>query len=177
MLESDGFQEPNLEALDLTHGVGLMPIDLKLAHGFTKLDIRSSRRPHVRADFRYTPFKSSQFKLILYDPPHLTDFGTAENKAKHGTHPLVKRYGGFRDVADLRKSVYLALREVARLLSVDGVCIFKWNEYIKKIDWVLRLVPPELVETKRVLAGQRRNETRHQRTFFVYFRRVATDIK
>jgi hypothetical protein len=174
MLESDEFQEPNPFALDLTHGFGLMPVELKLAHGFTKLDVRGVRRPHVRADFRYVPFRSGQFRLVLYDPPHLTDFGTEANKEKHGRHPIVERYSAFRDVADLRKSCYLAFREIARILAPQGVLIFKWNEYIKKIDWVLRLVPFELVETRRVLAGQRRNETRHQRTFFIYFKRVVS---
>jgi len=154
-----------------------MEKDLMLAGGFTNFDIQGSRNPHVRGDFCLAPFKSCRFDLILFDPPHLTDFGTVKNKQAYGSHPLVQRYGGFKNIGDMRKSLYLAFREIARMLAPDGILIFKWGEYIKNIEWVLRMLPSELREEKRVLVSQRRNNTRRQRTFFVWIRKKKSEVK
>jgi hypothetical protein len=145
---TDRYLSPNPENLNLTYGFGLMEKDLKLSQGFTNFDIDRTRKPHIVGDFRYAPFRSGMFKKLLFDPPHLTDFGTAANHEKHGAHPLVIRYGGFKNVANMKKSLYLAFREILRMLAPGGICIFKWNEYILDIGPVIRMTPQKLRPVK-----------------------------
>lgn len=85
--------------------------------------------PDVQLDFRALPFASESFRLVVFDPPHLTNAG-----AKSW---LAARYGtlgdGWRD--DLKQG----FSECFRVLKPGGALIFKWSEVQIPLREVLAL--------------------------------------
>ena len=85
--------------------------------------------PDVQMDFRALPFPDDTFRLVVFDPPHLTKAG-----AKSW---LAARYGvlgsNWRD--DLRQG----FSECFRVLMPGGVLIFKWSEVQVPLREVLAL--------------------------------------
>lgn len=74
--------------------------------------------PDVMGDFRRMPFFSGQFRLVLFDPPHLVRAGCKSwLKAKYGKLDKAT----FKD--DLRRG----FAECWRVLSHGGTLVFKWN--------------------------------------------------
>lgn len=74
--------------------------------------------PDVVHDFTNMPFDDGQFKLVIFDPPHLTKGG--DNSW------LVKKYGRLDN--DWQTQLSRGFAECFRVLQDDGVLIFKWNE-------------------------------------------------
>lgn len=91
-----------------------------------KLEIK----PDIKMDFREMPFGINEFKLVVFDPPHMNSLGK--------NSWMAKKYGvlgeNWRD--DLRKG----FRECFRVLEHGGILIFKWNESDIKVREVLELV-------------------------------------
>ncbi len=85
--------------------------------------------PDVQMDFRYMPFESESFKLIVWDPPHLIKLGK--------NSWMAKKYGRLNETwqEDLRAG----FKECYRVLEDKGVLIFKWNERDIKIKEILAL--------------------------------------
>lgn len=85
--------------------------------------------PDVVADFTKMPYTDGTFKLVVFDPPHLSKAGDKSW--------LAKKYGvlseNWKD--DLRKG----FSECFRVLEPNGVLIFKWNEDQIKIKDILNL--------------------------------------
>lgn len=85
--------------------------------------------PDTKMDFRNLEFKDGQFKLVVFDPPHLKKLG--ENSW------MAKKYGvlGENWKDDLTKG----FNECLRVLENNGILIFKWNERDVKVSEVLAL--------------------------------------
>lgn len=88
--------------------------------------------PTVVMDFRGLPFADGQFRVVVFDPPHLTRVG------RRGW--MFKKYGGL-DVTTWREDLAAGFAECFRVLAIDGVLIFKWNETQIPIADVLALTP------------------------------------
>lgn len=74
--------------------------------------------PDVIMDFRNLPFADGQFKLVAFDPPHLTRAGVDSwMRAKYGLL-----------TADWKEDLRKGFSECFRVLEPGGVLIFKWNE-------------------------------------------------
>jgi ubiquinone/menaquinone biosynthesis C-methylase UbiE len=87
--------------------------------------------PDVQMDFTNMPFEDNQFKLVVFDPPHLKKLGQNSIMAqKYG----VLKYHWRDDIRD-------GLAECFRVLEPGGVLIFKWNENQIPIKEVLALCP------------------------------------
>lgn len=90
-----------------------------------KLEIK----PDTIMDFRKMNLQSNQFKLVVFDPPHMKSLGK--------NSWMAKKYGvlgeTWRD--DLRKG----FSECFRVLEEDGILIFKWNEHDILVREVLEL--------------------------------------
>lgn len=86
-------------------------------------------KPDVIADFRNLPFEKEEFKLIVFDPPHIDNLGSSSWMAK--------KYGvlGFDWKNDLKEG----FKECFRVLETDGILIFKWNEARIKVNEVIQL--------------------------------------
>lgn len=91
--------------------------------------------PDLIMDFRDLKFKDKTFKLVVWDPPHRSDFTK--------TSIMAKNYGILERETwpyDLKKG----FDECMRVLDDYGILIFKWNERqitTKKILNVLKQEP------------------------------------
>jgi 23S rRNA G2069 N7-methylase RlmK/C1962 C5-methylase RlmI len=87
--------------------------------------------PDTLMDFRAMPFADGTFKLVAFDPPHLVQAGPKSW--------LAAKYGKLSD--DWREDLREGFAECFRVLSSDGVLVFKWNETQIKTREVLALTP------------------------------------
>lgn len=85
--------------------------------------------PDIEMDFRNMPFNDGQFKLVVFDPPHLVRAGKQSW--------LALKYGKLEN--DWREDLKKGFSECFRVLDTDGVLIFKWNETQIKVSEVLEL--------------------------------------
>ena len=85
--------------------------------------------PDVRLNFTKLPFKSSSFRLVVFDPPHLVRAG---NKSW-----LDKKYGKLPK--DWQEEIRKGFSECFRVLKPGGILIFKWNETQIKVKDILAL--------------------------------------
>lgn len=75
--------------------------------------------PDVPLDFRNLPFDDGAFKLVVFDPPHLK---------RAGANSWMRAKYGALDPATWKDDIRKGFAECFRVLSADGVLIFKWNE-------------------------------------------------
>lgn len=87
--------------------------------------------PDVQLDFRKLPYADGTFKLVAFDPPHLVRAGPKSW--------LAAKYGKLGE--DWRNDLRAGFAECFRVLSTDGVLVFKWNETQVKVSEVLALTP------------------------------------
>ena len=88
-------------------------------------------RPDTVCDFTALPFPDCSYKLVVFDPPHLTWAGdTSWTALKYG-----KLSGNWKEM--LRKG----FAECFRVLDADGVLIFKWSEVQIPLKDILPLSP------------------------------------
>lgn len=87
--------------------------------------------PDVLLDFRNLPYPDGSFKLVAFDPPHLVRAGQRSW--------LAAKYGKLGK--DWREDLRAGFAECFRVLTDDGVLVFKWNETQVKISDVLDLTP------------------------------------
>ena len=87
--------------------------------------------PDMVMDFTALDFPDKSFKLVVFDPPHLTRAGDKSFMAiKYG------RLG-----KDWRKTLRQGFGECWRVLDDYGVLIFKWSENNIKLSEVAKLFP------------------------------------
>lgn len=86
--------------------------------------------PDVIADFRDLPFTDCQFKMVVFDPPHMNQLG--ENSW------MAKKYGRLSE--SWRDDIRAGFSEAMRVLEPFGTLIFKWNETQIKVSEVLELI-------------------------------------
>lgn len=87
--------------------------------------------PDVLMDFRNIKYPDESFYLVVFDPPHLVRAGKKSwLAAKYG-----KLSNNWRD--DLRQG----FAECFRVLKMNGILIFKWNETQIKVREVLDCSP------------------------------------
>ena len=108
-------------------------------------------KPDIIADFTDLPFKDKQFKLVVFDPPHLT-------KAAD-TSWIALKYGKLDD--NWPKMLHDGFWECMRVLDDYGTLIFKWSEVQIPLRDVLKAIKAE------PLFGHRsgKNNNTHWMTF------------
>ncbi len=87
--------------------------------------------PDTVCDFTDLPFANNSFKLVVFDPPHLTQ---ASEKSW-----LALKYG--RLTGDWRGMLQKGFSECFRVLESTGVLIFKWSEANIPLKEILCLAP------------------------------------
>ena len=88
--------------------------------------------PDVILDYRALPYANDTFRVVVFDPPHLTRIGVKSW--------MFKKYGGL-NVTTWREDLTAAFAECFRVLEPFGVLIFKWNETQIGVRDVLALTP------------------------------------
>ncbi len=91
-------------------------------------------KPDTISDFRNMPFPDKHFKMVVFDPPHLTS-GSMKSviNMKYG---LLNKDTWKEDIID-------GFNECWRVLEDYGVLIFKWSEDNIKAKELLRAFPVE----------------------------------
>lgn len=89
--------------------------------------------PDTVCDFTALPFKDNTYKLVVFDPPHLTWAGKASWMAL--------KYGRLEE--NWREMIRKGFEECFRVLDQDGVLVFKWSEVQITLHEVLKLCPQE----------------------------------
>ena len=87
--------------------------------------------PDTVCDFTALPFESGSFKLVVFDPPHLTRAGD--------TSWTALKYGVLK--GDWKEMLRRGFAECFRVLDDDGVLIFKWSEVQIPLKEILPLAP------------------------------------
>lgn len=85
--------------------------------------------PDVLMDFRSLPFPDGQFRMVVFDPPHLVRAGRDSW--------LRAKYGILTD--DWRDDIRKGFAECFRVLAPGGFLIFKWNETQITVGQILAL--------------------------------------
>jgi hypothetical protein len=88
-------------------------------------------KPDMKMDFRAMTLKSNQFKLVVFDPPHMKSLGPKSWMAK--------KYGKLGE--NWKSDIAAGFNECMRVLQVHGILIFKWNDNEVKLNEVLKLFP------------------------------------
>lgn len=88
-------------------------------------------KPDTVCDFTNLPFEDGRFKLVVFDPPHLTRAGD--------TSWMALKYGCLKEGwPEMLRKGFL---ECFRVLDDDGVLIFKWSEIQIPLRDILPLAP------------------------------------
>lgn len=87
--------------------------------------------PDTVCDFTNLPFGDGTFKLVVFDPPHLTWAGDKSWTAL--------KYG--RLEGDWKTMLRKGFAECFRVLDPDGILIFKWSEVQIPLREILPLSP------------------------------------
>jgi len=87
--------------------------------------------PDTVCDFTALPFPDESFKLVVFDPPHLTWAGDSSW--------LALKYGCLK--GDWKEMLHKGFCECFRVLDKDGVLIFKWSEVQIPLREILPLSP------------------------------------
>lgn len=85
--------------------------------------------PDIQMDFRDMPFDSESFNLVVFDPPHLKNLGV--------NSWMAKKYGVLSKTWE--EDISKGFNECMRVLSPNGILIFKWNEDQIKVSQLLKL--------------------------------------
>ena len=114
--------------------------------------------PDKVMDFRDLKFPDKTFKLVVFDPPHRTDFTP--------TSIMAKQYG-ILDKENWEDDIKKGFNECWRVLEDYGVLIFKWNEKQIKLKKVLELFLPV-----RPLFGNVRSGAGYRSTYWMTFMKI-----
>ena len=91
-------------------------------------------KPDEIADFRDMPFPDGVFKMVVFDPPHLTS-GSMKS--------VINKKYGLLNKETWKADIVAGFSECWRVLAPGGVLIFKWNEANIKAKDLLRSFPVE----------------------------------
>ncbi len=102
--------------------------------------------PDIVADFTNLPFEDNSFKLVVFDPPHLTRCtGKSKYKEMYGSLSEIYTPTGWQQIkygalySDWREMLTKGFAECFRVLESNGILIFKWNETDIKVSEILKL--------------------------------------
>ena len=88
-------------------------------------------KPDEIADFRDMPFPDGTFKMVVFDPPHLTS-GSMKS--------VINKKYGLLNKETWKADIVAGFSECWRVLAPGGVLIFKWNEIQIKLSKVLEII-------------------------------------
>jgi hypothetical protein len=90
-------------------------------------------KPDTVCDFTDLPFENNSFKLVVFDPPHLTNVSSSSW--------LALKYGSLDE--NWPEMLHDGFWECMRVLEDYGVLIFKWSEVQIPLRDVLKAIQAE----------------------------------
>ena len=116
--------------------------------------------PDILMDFRDMAFRDKVFKLVVFDPPHLSSFSPSSI--------MGKKYGSLDELHwgdDLKK----ALNECWRVLNDYGILLFKWNDIEIQYKKILELVDFKPL-VMNISAGRKALEEKNHSYWFSFMK-------
>lgn len=99
--------------------------------GFINIRKNINIEPNTNYDFKNLNFKNNQFKLIIFDPPHII--------GKMDKSTLKKCYGVLNN--NWEKELKIGINEIWRVLDNNGILMFKFNNVSINFDDIIKLFP------------------------------------
>lgn len=96
-------------------------------------------RPDIVGDFTNMPFADKTFKLVIFDPPHMTSLGA--------NSWMAKKYG--RLTGTWQEDIKKGFDECIRVLDDYGTLAFKWNEHDVSNRQLLDIIQAEPLITQK----------------------------
>ena len=94
-----------------------------------KSDLKPISEDVIQANSNNLPFGDNSFKSIMYDPPFVI-VGAGRTHEKGDGSKIAKRFDGFRNFEELKKSYNETLKETYRVLEEGGVLVFKCQDTV-----------------------------------------------
>lgn len=114
---------------DPTYSKGNFYKDLDIKQPRLKFDINPQAEGVVYADCRNLPIKSNSLNCIIFDPPFLAT--TGKSLVSNDENNIInKRFGVYPSEKELHKFYIDSMKEFHRILSPDGILIFKCQDKI-----------------------------------------------
>lgn len=92
-------------------------------------------KPDLKCDFTNLPFNNNSFRLVVFDPPHLTRCtGNSKYKEMYGSLSEIHTPTGWQQIKygalynNWQEMLTAGFKECFRVLIPGGFLIFKWNE-------------------------------------------------
>lgn len=117
-------------------------------------------KPDIVMDFREMPFRDGTFRLVLFDPPHLSTLSE--------TSIMRKKYGCL-DALHWGSDLKDALNECWRVLDDLGILIFKWNDIEIPYKKILELVDFKPL-VMNITAGQKALKSKTRSYWFTFMK-------
>lgn len=102
--------------------------------------------PDVVCDFTNLPFENNSFRMVVFDPPHLTRCnGKSKYKEMYGYLREIYTPTGWQQIkygalySNWQEMLTKGFAECFRVLQPNGFLIFKWNETDIKVSEILKL--------------------------------------
>ncbi len=171
---------PNGFDLDPTYSTGVFYKGIKEPK--FKFDIAPRRKDVIKADVIDLPIKDNSLKSIIFDPPFLACTGPSLY-GKSNNNIITKRFGRYPSMNSLWTMYYAALEEFYRVLSDNGIIVFKiqdsissGKQYLSHYEVITQALnigfyPKDmfvLLAKNRILSGKHSNQ-QHARKFHSYF--------
>lgn len=119
-----------------------------------------SVNPDIVMDFRKMSFPDKSFKLIVFDPPHLTSLTESSIMAKKF---------GCLNAETWQSDLSKGFAECWRVLQDYGVLLFKWNDIEIPYKSVLSLTKHEPL-FMNITAGQKALKQKNRSYWFCYMK-------
>jgi hypothetical protein len=122
--------------------------------------------PDILMDFRNLAFPDKTFKLIYFDPPHLSTLTETS---------IMRKKFGILNAETYQYDLKHAFRELWRVLADEGTLLVKWNDIEIPYKNLLSFshVPP-LVQN--ITAGQKALKDGHRSYWFSFFK-IPEEVK
>ncbi len=117
-------------------------------------------RPDLVMDFRKMDFEDKSFKLVVFDPPHLTSLTDSS---------LMKKKFGCLNAETWQSDLKKGFSECWRVLEDYGVLVFKWSDIEIPFKKVLSLIKQRPLFFN-ITAGQKVLKSAHRSFWFVFMK-------
>ncbi len=117
-------------------------------------------RPDIIMDFRKMDFSDKSFKLVVFDPPHLTSLSKTS---------IMRKKFGCLNAETWQSDLQRGFSECWRVLEDYGVLVFKWNDIeisYKKVLSLIKVSPLFM----NITAGQKALKDKNRSFWFCFMK-------
>ena len=117
-------------------------------------------KPDIVMDFRNLEFCDKSFKLVVFDPPHLSTLTDTS---------IMKKKFGSLNAETWQSDLTKAFSELWRVLDDYGTLVIKWNDIEIPYKKLLSLFSEEPLFIN-ITAGQKALKEKHMSYWFLFFK-------